>query len=163
LAESDPRTTAAARSRFDAAGVVVAVLLLVVAALIAWDATRLPASVYGMGPAAAPYGIAIGLAALALGTVVAAFTGDVSAPEEADWSAVLLILGGLAAMIAIIGLGGGFIPAVAVLFVTTASAMGRRKPLVDFLIGAALGLLSFLMFSKLLSLSLPSGPLERLL
>jgi putative tricarboxylic transport membrane protein len=51
----------------------------------------------------------------------------------------------------------------AVLFATTATAMGRRKPAADLAIGLALGLLVYLMFAKLLSLSLPAGPLESLI
>ena len=44
---------------------------------------------------------------------------------------ILLILGGLAALIALIGLGGGFIPATAILFATTSAAFGRRAFLTD--------------------------------
>ena len=76
---------------------------------------------------------------------------------------ILLILGGLAALIALIGLGGGFIPATAILFAATAAAFGRRAFLTDLLIGFVLGVVIFLIFDKLLTLSLPSGPLERLL
>ena len=48
----------------------------------------------------------------------------------------MLILGGLALLIAIIGLGGGFILATVVLFVTTSAAFGRRAILADLAIGA---------------------------
>ena len=52
---------------------------------------------------------------------------------------MLLILGGLAALIAIIGLGGGFILATAMLFATTSPAFGRRALLADLAIGFVLG------------------------
>jgi putative tricarboxylic transport membrane protein len=68
----------------------------------------------------------------------------------------------LAALIAIIGLGGGFIPATAILFAATATAFGRRAIAVDLAIGAVLGVVVFLLFDKLLTLSLPAGPIERL-
>ena len=73
-----------------------------------------------------------------------------------------LILGGLAAVIVLIGIGGGFIPAMTILFAATATAFGRRAILTDLAIGFVLGLGAYLMFAKLLSLSLPTGPLERL-
>ena len=55
-----------------------------------------------------------------------------------DAKAIVLILGGLAALIAIIGLDGGFIPATAVLFAATAAAFGRRAILTDLAIGFVL-------------------------
>ena len=63
---------------------------------------------------------------------------------------------------AIIGLGGGFIPATAILFAATATAFGRRAIHIDLAIGAGLGVVVFLLFDKLLTLSLPAGPIERL-
>jgi putative tricarboxylic transport membrane protein len=75
---------------------------------------------------------------------------------------VWLILGGLAMLIAIIGLGGGFILATTALFVTTATAFGRRAILTDLAIGFVLTTLIYVAFSRLLTLSLPAGPLERL-
>ena len=84
-------------------------------------------------------------------------------PEPAEPWPILLILGGLAALIALIGLGGGFIPATAILFAATAAAFGRRAFLTDLIIGAVLGTAAYLLFDKLLTLSLPAGPLERLL
>ena len=45
----------------------------------------------------------------------------------------------------------------------TAAAFGRRAVIVDALIGLALGLVVFLLFDKVLTLSLPAGPIERLL
>ena len=77
--------------------------------------------------------------------------------------AIVLILGGLAALIAIIGFGGGFILATTILFAMTAAAFGRRAFLADLAIGFVLAVVIYLMFDKLLTLSLPAGPLERLL
>ena len=74
-----------------------------------------------------------------------------------------LILAGLALLIAIIGLGGGFILATSALFVTTSAALGRRAILADSAIALVMTTLIYLAFDRLLTLSLPAGPLERLL
>lgn len=89
-------------------------------------------------------------------------TGASANHKRADPKAIVFILGGLAALIALIGWGGGFIPATAILFATTAAAFGRRAFLTDLGIGLGLGLLIYLAFDKLLTLSLPAGPIEKL-
>ena len=139
-------------------------LLFVIALVVLWDMSRLQlTSVYGVGPKAMPIVVASGLMLLALGNLVVALRGGLPAREDADPRAVLLILGGLAALIAIIGLGGGFIIATAILFAATATAFGRRAIVADLAIGFVLAVIIFLLFDKLLTLSLPAGPLERLL
>jgi putative tricarboxylic transport membrane protein len=150
--------------RPDPAGIAIAIALIAIAAIIVLDLRRLEvSSTYGLGPEAMPTVVAIGLAILGIANLIMAWRGDLPARESADPKAIVLILGGLAALIAIIGLGGGFIVATAVLFVATAAAFGRRAVLVDFGIGLVLGLVIFLLFDKLLTLSLPAGPIERLL
>ena len=83
--------------------------------------------------------------------------------EAADGRALLWIGGGLVGLIACIALGGGFIIATAILFSCTARGFGREALLVDIAIGLALGTAIYLLFLKLLTLSLPTGPLEALL
>ena len=73
------------------------------------------------------------------------------------------ILGGLACLIALIAVGGGFMIGTAILFATTSAAFGRRAFLADLLIGAVIAVVVYLLFAKLLALSLPAGPLENLL
>jgi len=149
--------------RPDTAGMAIAVLLLLIAAVMYWDTSALQMSpVYGVGPKAVPLAVAAGLAVLALANFALAWRGDFPSRESLDPKAIALILGGFAALIAIIGLGGGFIPATAVLFATTAAAFGRRAMLADLAIGLGLGAIAYLMFDKLLALSLPAGPIERL-
>jgi putative tricarboxylic transport membrane protein len=155
----------AAARRVDPAGLVVAALLLAAAGLIVLDASRLEiSSTYGVGPKAMPFVVAAGLVPLAIANVVMAWRADFPAREDADPKAIILILGGLAALIALIGLGAGFIPGTAILFAATTSAFGRRAFFVtDLIIGAGLGLAIFVVFEKLLTLSLPAGPLENLM
>jgi putative tricarboxylic transport membrane protein len=150
--------------RVDVAGVVIAALLLGLAGIVFWDASNLQiGSAYGVGPKAMPMVVAAMLAALAVGNLVMTLRGELPERESADPKAIVLILGGLAALITLIGVGGGFIIATAILFAATSAAFGRSSFLIDLAIGLGLGVLVFLLFDKLLTLSLPAGPLERLL
>jgi putative tricarboxylic transport membrane protein len=138
--------------------------LFVAAGTITIDAARIDiTSTYGVGPAAVPYIIAAGLAILGVGHVIMAWRGRWPVPELSDTQPILIILGGSVALIALIGLGAGFIPATAILFAATATAFGRRAILTDLAIGLVLAVIVFLIFDKLLTLSLPYGPIERLL
>jgi putative tricarboxylic transport membrane protein len=151
-------------SRPDPAAMAIAVVLLLLAAVILWDTLNLElAPTYGIGPKAMPHAIAAGLALLSVGNLVLAWRGNFPTREHLDPRAILLILGGLAAMIATIALGGGFIAATAILFAATSAGFGRRAVHIDVAIGLVLGLAIYLLFEKLLTLSLPAGPLERLL
>ena len=150
--------------RVDRAGLVIAIALAALAAVLVFDASRLSsAAMYGVGPQAMPLVVAAGLALLAIGNFIDALRGNLPPRESADPRPVLLILAGLALLIAIIGLGGGFILATSALFVATSAAFGRRAILIDFAIAIVLSTLVYLAFDKLLTLSLPAGPLERLL
>jgi putative tricarboxylic transport membrane protein len=110
-----------------------------------------------------PTVIASGVALLALGNAFLAFRGELPRRESLDFRPILLILGGFLVLMALVAWGGGFIIATAVLFATTSAAFGRRAFLTDLLIGLVAGLLIYLLFAKLLSLTLPIGPLERLI
>jgi putative tricarboxylic transport membrane protein len=164
MTDSGAQETKPARRGVDWAGVAIAAGLAILALVIALDAMRIHANVtYGMGPQAIPIAIAIGLGVLAIGNLVNALRGDVPEREHMDFRPVGLVLAGLAAMIAIIDFGGGFIPAMTVLFAATATAFGRRAILTDLVIGFVIGTVIYVVFSQLLTLSLPAGPLERLL
>jgi putative tricarboxylic transport membrane protein len=150
--------------RVDPAGIVVAALLAVLAGIIVWDMTTLQiTSTYGVGPKAMPIVVAAGLAIVAAGNLVLGLRGDFPEREQAAQTPILVILAGLGVVIALIWLNGGFIPATAILFAATATAFGRRAYLVDLAIGLVLATVAYLMFARLLSLSLPMGPIERLL
>ena len=144
---------------------VVAGLLLVLAALILRDAfSQTLTATYGIGPTAMPYVVGGGLILLAVAHLALAFKEGLPQPEdEVDPTAVAWLAGGLLGLIACIGLGIGFIPATTIVFAATARAFGRRALLVDVAIGFGLGVAIYLLFSKLLTLSLPQGPLENLI
>jgi putative tricarboxylic transport membrane protein len=162
-ADSSTQDTGPAQRGVDWAGVAIAVALAMLAVVLVVDAMRIQASVtYGMGPQAVPIAIAVGFGLLAVGNLVNALRGDFPEREHMDFRPVGLVLAGLAVMIAIIGLGGGFIPAMTVLFATTATAFGRRAILTDVVIGFVIGTVIYVTFSRLLTLSLPAGPIERL-
>ena len=156
------------RGRLDIAELVIGLLLMVAAAVILFDAQRLPpGSIYGVGPSAVPTLVAAGMIVLGLMTVMAAWrrspVGEGEAEEGGtDVAAVVVILASLAALIALMTLGGGFILACTVLFAGTAWAFGRRAPLADIAIGFVLALVIYAVFTKALTLALPDGPMERL-
>jgi putative tricarboxylic transport membrane protein len=150
--------------RADRAAIVVAALLGMLAVVILFDMSRLTiTSTYGVGPKMMPIVVAIGIAILAGLNLLVAFREGLPLRDSVDLRAIVLILGGLAALIVLIGMGGGFIPAIAVLFAATAAAFGRRALATDLALGLLLGFLAYGLFAKLLTLSLPAGPLERLL
>ena len=147
----------------DPAGLAIAGALAALAIVIGWDTSSLTlTSVYGVGPKAMPYIVAVGLALLSAGNFINGMKGDLPEREALDGQAIFRILGGLSALIAVIGFGYGFIIGTTLLFAMTAAAFGRKAFHIDLLIGFVLAVIVYVVFSKLLSLSLPAGPLERL-
>jgi putative tricarboxylic transport membrane protein len=153
------------RQSADIAGLVIAFGLLCLAALCFWDVWELGSgpSYSQVGPAAASQIVGGGLIILAILNGLAAWRGHFIESEPYDLGAVLIIVTGFAVLIAIIALGSGFIPGMTIIFAATSYAFGRRTPLLDLAIGLALSVMVYLIFTKLLTLSLPAGPLERLL
>ncbi len=144
--------------------VVIGIVLLAVAAITVWDASNMRIRAqYGVGANAASYLVAGFLALLAIGHFIGAFRGSIERSEPTDWTAIGWIGVALAGLVGSTWLGGGFILGSTLLFAFTARAFGRKNLLIDLLIGAAIGLLVFLLFHNLLTLTLPEGPLERLL
>ena len=150
--------------RPDLAGLAIAAILIALAALLYWDLSSLQLNaVYGVGPKVMPVVVSIGLTLLAIGNAIGAFRGDLPSRDSLDWKPIVLILGGLASLIVLVRFGGGFMIGTALLFAATSTAFGRRAFLTDLAIGAAIAVLVYLLFAKLLTLTLPTGPLERLL
>ncbi|MBL8589010.1 MAG: tripartite tricarboxylate transporter TctB family protein [Methylobacteriaceae bacterium] len=147
----------------DRSGVVVGLALFGLAGVLMWDASQLNRAVaYGFGPEVMPRVVSAGLVALGVFSVIAGLRSDESRPGRFHVADVATICLGFLALTACIGLGGGFIAAMTLLFVATCWAFGRRAPHVDAALGVALATATYLLFSKLLALSLPAGPLEKL-
>jgi putative tricarboxylic transport membrane protein len=155
---------ASRQRRIDVAGLIIALILLALAGLVWWDMTKLQIlSPYDLGPKVMPVVVSGCLTLLAIGNGIGALRGDLPVRDSLDWKPIILILGGLACLIVLIGLGLGFMIGTALLFAATSTAFGRRAFVTDLVIGAVLAVFIYLLFAKLLTLSLPAGPLERLL
>ena len=152
------------RRRPDWAALLVAVGLLGLAALVAWDASRLGAGgAYArVGPQTIPYAIAICLGSLSIWTVFAAYRHDFPKRDQQDPGPVLWIVGGLLAQIALIKFTG-FSIAAGVLFAMTARGMGRVSLPLALLSGILISAAVWFVFGRLLQLTLPAGPIEHLL
>lgn len=150
-------------SKPDRPALLIGIALLALAGIVIADAmSQTIEATYGLGPTAMPYVVGSGLAILGLSHLVVAFRGGLPKPEAADTKALLWIGGGLIGLIASIALGGGFTLGTALLFAGTARGFGRRALVVDLIIGAVMGFVIFIVFAKVLTLILPSGPFERL-
>lgn len=150
--------------RPDVAALAIAVFLLALAAVIAWDVAHMRTGVAAysrIGPRAFPYGIAIGLAALGILTAIGAFGAAGPKPERDDAGPMAWIVGGLVAQIILLPYAG-FSVATGAVFAATARAFGRGPLWFTYPVGLVLALCVWLFFSKALKLVLPAGPLERL-
>lgn len=152
----------------------IALALLVLALLIWLDANRLPEQMtVGVGPAAAMRIIALFVGVLGVAHGVAAWGRRVREVEEGftprdaspttNPAGLAWILGGLAVLGASVYFGGGFVFGATALFVGTARAFGQAVGARSVGIGLVLTTLVFVFFARVLSLSLPAGPFERLL
>lgn len=158
----EPAQTEKAR-RPDVAALLLGLALLALAALVAWDASRLGggATYAQVGPKSFPYVIAGGLALLSVWTLVAAWLGDVPARDPDEIAPILWIVGGLLAQIALLGVAG-FSIATGVMFGLVARGFGERRLWLTIPAGILVSLVLFFVFNRGLQLTLPGGPLERL-
>jgi putative tricarboxylic transport membrane protein len=122
----------------------------------------------GVGPSVAMKLIGGLIALLGIAHLVTAWKKRGERPERSDEdtfnpTSLAWVLGGLVAQIAVLALGGGFVIAATVLFVCTACGFGRSLLSLAPLYGLGLSLIVYAFFTKALALSLPAGPLERLL
>lgn len=147
----------------DAAGLVIAVALFALAAVIVNDASgyTIRRSYARFGPEIVPYVIACGITILAVITVIMAWRGQFEARDRLNIGGLSWLVGGILVEIVMLYGGTGFIAGSAVLFACAARAFGQATLLLNLAIGAVLSTLLFLLFRYGLGLSLPSGPLER--
>jgi len=159
---SDPNISSPRQA--DKAGFVIAFGLALLALVVGWDAWRL-ASVNAhsaVGPAAFPTVIAAGLLILAVATAVEAMrAGPVDRPRD-EIPPMVWVLAGLVGQIILLPFLG-FSIATGWLFAATAKGFGRGPVWAHFLAGAVLCFVIYIIFAKGLQLSLPAGPIERLI
>ena len=150
--------------RPDGAALVIALVLAVIAAVIIWQTSmmRVPPIQAKVGPQVFPYVIAGGLVLLSIGTALSAWRGQFPAREKDNYGPMLWIIGGLVAQMLLLG-WAGFSIATAMLFAFTAKAFGRGPLWQTIPIGFVLAFAIWFIFSRGLQLSLPTGPIERLI
>lgn len=151
----------------------VGAVLFGLAGLIAFDITRMaPAAAVGVAPTVAMKLVVGLLIVLGIAHTLAAVRaraahqgrGDSELAEIlSNRGALAWVLGGLVGMIVILQIDGGFVVGSTWLFVATARAFGQPIRIKSPLIGFTLAAVVYAFFTKALSLSLPTGPLERLL
>ncbi len=153
----------AMKRRPDKAALGIAAALFIVSGIMFWDMARLTgaAGYSQVGPATVPKVIAFALAGLAVWTIIAAFRHDFPEREPQEVKPVLWIVGGLAAQMLLLNTAG-FSIATGIMFALTAYGFGKRKLWFSIPVGIAICYVIWLIFAKLLQLSLPAGPLERL-
>ncbi|MDQ0376164.1 tripartite tricarboxylate transporter TctB family protein [Amycolatopsis thermophila] len=148
----------------------VCAFLFAVGVLVLVDALRIPADFTQrgpVGPKAVP--ILVGsllllVAVLLARDVLRGGRGEAEAGEDvdldapADWRTVLLLSGAFLANAALIDTLG-FPLSSAIMFWGAAYALGSRHPVRDPLISAAVSLVTWLVFTVLLGVPLPGGPL----
>ncbi len=147
--------------RPDRAALVIALVLLVLAAVIAWDAGRVTGGgAYArIGPQTIPYAIAVCLAGLGLWTIIESWRGDFPEREHQEAMPVLWIVAGLLLQLLTIRFIG-FTIATGALFALVARGFGERRFWISIPFGIVLSLIVWALFARGLSLSLPQGPLE---
>jgi putative tricarboxylic transport membrane protein len=153
----------AAPRRPDRAALVIAVAMALLAAVIFWKTKEMPvtAQYARVGPTTFPYVIAAGLGLLAIGTAASAWRGGFPAREHDHLGPILWIVGGLAAQMLLLKVAG-FSIATGALFALAARGFGRGPLWLSFPIGVVFAFAVWVIFARLLQLSLPAGPLEQL-
>ncbi len=149
--------------RRDTAALIIAAGLAAIAAVMLWDSARLAdlGGYSGIGPASVPRVVAYGLLGLAAWTTVAALRGDFPERPAQNPVPVLWIIAGLAAQLMLLHVAG-FSIATGVLFACTARAFGKTNLAMTLPIGIVFAFVVWVVFSQLLMLHLPAGPLEHL-
>jgi putative tricarboxylic transport membrane protein len=161
----DPLTDAAPR-RSDRGEVAISVGLIVLAIVVVVQSFAISGEggYSAIGPRFSPLLVAVGLAVIGALLLREALRGGWRAMEGAvpaerfEPMPFAWIAGGLLVHMAIIGVVG-FTVASTLLFASVARGMGSRRALRDLIIGAVFAAIIFLLFTRVLNLSLP--PLVR--
>lgn len=150
--------------RPDGAALVIAAILAVIAGVIIWQTglMRVAPVQQRVGPTVFPYIIAGGLLLLSLGTLVSAMRRGFPERSDDNYGPIMWIVGGLVGQMLLLS-WAGFSIATGVLFAFTAKGFGRGPLWKTIPIGAVFAFIVWFIFAKGLQLSLPAGPLERLI
>ena len=153
----------AAPHRPDRAGFVIAILLAVLAAVIFYEtrSMKVTAAYARVGPTTFPYVIAAGLAILAVGTALSALRGGFPERDPERLGPIVWIVGGLVLQLLLLK-PAGFSIATGLLFALTAKGFGRGPLWLTIPMGIVFALAIWFVFAQILMLSLPAGPLEKL-
>lgn len=149
------------RRRPDWAALAIAAALLVLAAVVALDASRLggAASYARIGPQTVPYVIALCLAGLGIWAAIEAIRGDFPEREPQEARPVLWIVGGLIGQLVLLRIVG-FSVATGLLFGCVAYGLGRKPLWIGIPAGILGSLVVWAIFALGLALTLPAGPIE---
>lgn len=148
--------------RPDWAALAIGVALGVLGLLVGLDARGIGGGSYArIGPATFPYVIAAVLLGLSVWTVIEAWRGQFPERDHDETGPIIWIVGGLAAQLLLLNTAG-FSIATGLLFAATARAFGKRRLYVSIPLGILISFAIWVLFSQVLRLSLPAGPLERL-
>jgi putative tricarboxylic transport membrane protein len=160
---SDQVSATESHRRPDWAAVAIGVGLGVIAAVVAFNTSGLGGGAYSrVGPAAFPYAMAVALAGLSLWTIVAALRGNFPDRDHDEGAPIVWIVGGLAAQMLLLD-SAGFSIATGILFAATARAFGRGPLWKTIPLGIVISFAVWALFTLVLKLSLPAGPLEQLI
>lgn len=139
--------------------------------LTVWQALVIPPTpVYAeVSATLVPWLVAVLLLALGIGLCASALRGgwshgleDMQDPPPVNWRSLGLLAAALVVQVALIE-WLGFVIASTILYVLVCAAFGSRHPLRDLLIGAAVTLVAYLAFSRLLGVNIGAGVLEGIL
>ncbi len=160
---SEADISSATKRRPDWAALVIAVFLIAVAVVVFWDASHLKtiAQYDRIGPSTVPKVVALGLFCLGIWTAIEAWRGDFPEREHQEVAPVIWIVAGLAGQMLLLRIAG-FSIATGVLFALTARGFGKRQIWLSLPIGIIMSFIVWAIFSQLLQLTLPAGPLEHL-
>ena len=153
----------AARSKPDRAALVIAALLVLAGAAVAWSTHNAPTTM-GYSPVGArtvPFILGGALMILGACTAIAAMRGGFPKRESQDIPPMLWVIGGLAIQLLTMKTIG-FSIATGFLFAAAARAFGRGPLWLTIPIGIAFSFVVWVIFAKGLQLTLPAGPLEKL-
>lgn len=150
--------------RRDMAALIIAAGLAVVGGVMLWDSARLAdlGGYSGVGPASVPRVVAFCLLGLAVWTVIEALRGDFPQRPRQAPAPVLWIVAGLSVQLMLLHVAG-FSIATGILFAFTARAFGKTNLAMTIPLGIAFAFVVWVLFSQLLMLNLPAGPLEHLI